>query len=267
MAFVPGHINACWEEDWDDFYEYEDCWDDLYDSEEYWDEIWDDDDIYDEVWLDDIVVTPEEDSDDWNEDDDWWRTEEDDEWNEDECDDIEFEDDDDYNVGFSETSSSEENDVDKTPYLKQNCQLCCVPAVLAIMNMYANKLSVAEAEKLQEKYKQIFKEKTNTDVSVVGVRSDQIAAFMRDCGFEINKCTVESISLCTDKGYQVFVFIDIVTSEGTYGHALDVIRSDRDAEGKVVSYVCINPDTGKEENHVASDFSHPLNIYCVKNIK
>ena len=118
-----------------------------------------------------------------------------------------------------------------------------------------------------DSYKQIYKETTNRDVSLTGVPSNEIASFMKNCGFETAKCTVESISLCTDHGYQVFVFIDVAYDNGTYGHALDVIDCNKDANGNVTSYVCINPNTGNTENHTAVDFSHPTCIYCVKNIK
>lgn len=94
-----------------------------------------------------------------------------------------------------------------------------------------------------------------------------LKSFMTNCGFQLSSCAVGSISECTERGYQVFVFIDAQSDKGEkYGHALDIIHSNI-KDGNVVSYDCINPDTGRVETYTADDFKHPEYIYCVRSIK
>ena len=210
------------------------CWDDDDDDwYDYWDDDWwDDDDDY-AWWIDlpEVVITPEHDDDygsDNDDDDDWWRRDYDDD-------------------------SWDDNNDD-----------CCVPAVMANMMMYAKHLTLEQAERLQEQYKNKYKEIYNKDVKETGVNNTEIKEFMRECGFDVRSCTIESVPICLDNGGQVFVFIDITTEYGdNYGHALDIIDYQKDSKGNVVSYECINPNTGKVEVHYPNEFMHPQNIYCI----
>ena len=133
--------------------------------------------------------------------------------------------------------------------------------------MYSKNISIKDAEKLQEQYKKKYKEMTKNDVSDVGVKNTEIKSFMTECGFQLSSCAIGSIAECTERGYQVFVFIDAQSDKGEkYGHALDIIHSNIN-DGNVVSYDCINPDTGRVETYTADDFKHPEYIYCVRSIK
>jgi len=243
--------SACWDDDDDDWYDY---WDDDW---------WDDDDDY-AWWIDlpEVVITPEHDDDygsDNDDDDDWWRRDYDDDSWDDNNDD--YDEDNDIIVGYEGESHSDSNN---RIYLSQSCQLCCVPAVMANMMMYAKHLTLEQAERLQEQYKNKYKEIYNKDVKETGVNNTEIKEFMRECGFDVRSCTIESVPICLDNGGQVFVFIDITTEYGdNYGHALDIIDYQKDSKGNVVSYECINPNTGKVEVHYPNEFMHPQNIYCI----
>lgn len=281
---IPLHSHACWDDSSDDYYDYEDDWD-WYDDGSIWlDEVIvtsdydygnDDEVVYGEIddskydmedTLNEVVVTP--DSNDSN-DDDWWRTDygdDDDYGNDDDWFDYD-EDDGVINVGCGEGTQDEDVDPKDRKYLVQSCRLCCVPAVMAIMNMYSKNISIEQAEKLQEQYKDKYKELTGKEVSKSGVTNGDIKSFMTNCGFQLSSCAVGSISECTERGYQVFVFIDAQSDKGEkYGHALDIIHSNI-KDGNVVSYDCINPDTGRVETYTADDFKHPEYIYCVRSIK
>lgn len=282
---LPLHSFACWDDDWDDYYSYDDYDDDWWDYDDDWwwddddDDWWNDDVDYGDIGnddydidggeLDDVVVTPD---DDWGLDDDWWRVDYSYEEEDNDDDDWYYNYDDDviivgYGKGAQDNDKDNEIDPKERQYLVQDCQLCCVPAVMAIMNMYAKKLTIEQAESLQNKYIEKFYEMTGKNVSDIGVSSDKIETFMNLCGFIINHCSVDAISRCTDAGYQVFVFIDVIDNGKTYGHALDIIDSNKDSNGNIVSYECINPNTGNVETHSADEFKHPKNIYCVKEIK
>ena len=172
-----------------------------------------------------------------------------------------YDEDNDIIVGYEGESHSDSNN---RIYLSQSCQLCCVPAVMANMMMYAKHLTLEQAERLQEQYKNKYKEIYNKDVKETGVNNTEIKEFMRECGFDVRSCTIESVPICLDNGGQVFVFIDITTEYGdNYGHALDIIDYQKDSKGNVVSYECINPNTGKVEVHYPNEFMHPQNIYCI----
>ena len=283
------YSHACWDDSYDDYYDYDDYDDDwLYDDYDDWffdDYDWnyddDEDIVYGEIdedkydidggeLYDGPVVTPDEDY-DWGLDDDWWRTDygddddygNDDDWYDD------YEDSDDViKVGYGSDSQDKDSETDPKDrkYLVQDCKLCCVPAVMAIMNMYSKNISIEQAEKLQELYKDKFHEMTGKYVSDIGVSSDRIEEFMKSCGFVINHCSVAGISICTDAGYQVFVFIDVIEDGKRYGHALDIIDTNKDNNGNAISYECINPYTGNVETYNADEFKHPQNIYCVKEI-
>lgn len=104
---IPLHSHACWDDSYDDYYDYDDYdyddWDWDYDDWD-WNDDDDDDIVYGEIdesnydmnggELDEVVVTPDEDY-DWGLDDDWWRTDygddddygNDDEWSDDYSDD------------------------------------------------------------------------------------------------------------------------------------------------------------------------------------
>jgi hypothetical protein len=87
---------------------------------------------------------------------------------------------------------------------------------------------------------------------------------MRECGFDVRSCTIESIPTCLENGGQIFVFIDIISEDGNhYGHALDIIDYNKDTTGNIVSYDCINPATGHVEVHYPDEISHPTTIFCV----
>lgn len=284
---------ACWDDAEDDYWDDDDDW--YY--EWYYDWFYDDDEEDDDsIWLDEVIVIGNSDDNsddssdyDWDDDDDWdsywddgsiWLDEvivtyepnylDDDDWLGDYDDYYCFWDQNSTTIGYGDASQEkDDNDDAKTKnYIKQSCSLCCVPAVMAIMNQYAKNISIDEAKKLETYYKDKYNELTNHDIVEDGIHIKYLADYLRKCGFTINQCSVESIASCTDNGYQVFLYIDVHSEDGdVYGHALDVIHSNRDNDGNVVSYDCINPLTGNIETHNSDEFNHPFYVYCIKNIK
>lgn len=170
------------------------------------------------------------------------------------------------NGGGSGTNSKKIN-IERTDYLKQSCQFCCVPAVMAIINMVENSLSISQAEEFQSKYIEIYQDYYKTDISTDGVSSDKIEQFMKMCGFQISKCwNINSIAECINNGYQVFAFID-AKDDSSYGHALDIVGVNVNNKGNVSSYICINPSTGHKENHNAYEFNkYPTSLYMIRSI-
>jgi len=248
---------ACWDDDDDDWYDY---WDNDW---------WDDDDDY--AWwieLPEVVITPDNNDDDHNstddDDNDWWRRDYDD-WDDNDNYDDDNWGEDDIVIGYNEKSDTPDKDDSKTKaYLQQSCQLCCVPAVMANIKMYAEKLTLEQAERLQKEYIAKFKEKYGADIENVGIKSNEIRTFMNECGFRTLSCAINSISSCIDVGRQVFVYVDIESADGKkYGHALNIIDYNRDGNGNVISYECINPNSGKVETHSPEEFTHPINVYTI----
>ncbi len=153
-------------------------------------------------------------------------------------------------------------------YIYQPCKFCCVPAVMAIMNMVFNpNMTIEDAYKKEQEYENIYYNLTNEYFENGGIESNKIRDFFRFCGFDTSACAINSISECTDRGCQVFVFIDVTDEEGKqYGHALDIIDSYKGENGEMF-HTCINPATGKAEEHSASEFKHPKEVFCVRGIK
>jgi predicted nucleic acid-binding Zn ribbon protein len=155
-------------------------------------------------------------------------------------------------------------DSNKPPYLVQECQLCCVPTTMAIMKMYAKGLTLEEAKKAMQSYKEVYQTLTDKSVEETGVLSNEIKRLMNECGFTVSPCTIESISkFCDVPKMQVFVLIDV----DEFGHALDLIGVNKDENGNVTSYQCINPGTGLVETHNAEEFTHPTEVFYIRDIK
>lgn len=273
---------ACWDDwdddwddwgccdDWDDDDEVDDEHDDWYYNEEtgdYW--------LYDVevtgsndgILMDEVIVTYDTGSDDdndtnnedtwsdtgdgWGNDDYGWEDGEDDN-----------NDDDSSIVGYGGDNNEGTSDNSAVKYIAQNCQLCCVPTIMAIMNMYAYGISIEDAEKLIVMYRKIYEEMTGKDFYEKGVENKEIASFMKACGFNIAVCSTDVISICLENNFQVFVYIDVYDEHGNkYGHALDIIGITNSG-----LYECINPLTGKVELHSKEDFKHPIYNYCIKSI-
>lgn len=270
MAFSTPSL-ACWDDDDDDWYDY------------YYDWLDDDSSLYGDYdpngyWLDEVEVTYKQPY-DWGLDDDWWRTDDEafDDYDGDNDDNDDYYDnnnDDNYyenhNVGYG---NEDEENQDKTatppPYFKQECNLCCVPAVMAIINMVMDGLTLKEAQAKYNEYVDKYREWSGKDVSIDGIPSDQIRKFFRECDFITSPCTIDRIEECVNRGMNVFVYIDVIGDDNNpYGHALDIISTDKDKNGDTI-YTCVNPNTGEEECHKRSDFTHPTTIFAVRetNIK
>lgn len=137
LLLVPTGARACWDEDWDDYedtgswddddwyddYFYDDLYDDLFGDDWLDDDDNDssfDDDVKDGGWLDDVVVTPDNNDEDydWGLDEDWWRTEDsDDDDYSNNSDDVQGWGDDDDDTGSSSQTggnSNNNNNKDKT---------------------------------------------------------------------------------------------------------------------------------------------------------
>ena len=152
-------------------------------------------------------------------------------------------------------------------YIVQTCELCCVPAVMAIINMIMNNLSIEQAYKKMYEYMKIYNDKTNKEFKVDGITPSYIREFFRICGFTTSLCSINSIPECISNNCQVFVFIDVIDETGKkWGHALDIIGSYKTENGEM-RYICINPLTGNTEVHNPSDFTHPVEIFCIRGVK
>ena len=69
--------------------------------------------------------------------------------------------------------------------------------------------------------------------------------------------------LINEYGLNVFVYIDVFDDNGNkYGHALDVIGAYKDENGETI-YTCVNPNTGRVEDHNKSDFTNPTATFAV----
>ena len=265
MAFSTPSL-ACWDDDNDDWYDYFENW--LVD---------DNSSIYGDYdpnsyWLDEVKVTYNKPY-DWGLNDDWWRTD-DDAYNDyddgnDGYDDYYDNNDDNYyenhSVGYGNEDEENQDETETPPpYFKQECNLCCVPAVMAIINMVMDGMTLEQAQLKYNEYVDKFQEWTGVEISSTGIPNNQIQDFFGICGFETSKCSPESIEVCVDAGMNVFVFIDVIGDDGiTYGHALDIIDTHKDENGNTI-YTCVNPNTGEEEDHNAYEFTHPKTTFAVR---
>ena len=272
---TPCH--ACWDEYDDDYYDY-----DSYDDWDDWDEDWDY--YYESTWFDEVECVA-----DRIDDESIW-------FDEVECVADRIDDDDDYNYvnyfpdsgydNYNDDDNSDfdydsqiedegnipdlwydtDTDADNSIYIVQSCEFCCVPAVMAIMDMIINDLTIEQAYEKMNEYIDKYSDLYGNEISDQGIHSNEILNYFKECGFETSRCTVESIQECTDHGCQVFVFTYIEGDDGNeYGHALDVIDSHQDSNGDII-YTCINPATGLVEEYRGSDFN-PEQVFCVKGKK
>lgn len=264
MAFSTPSL-ACWDDDDDDWYDY------------YYDWLDDDSSLYGDYdpnsyWLDEVEVTYEQPY-DWGLDEDWWRTDDEafDDYDDgyDDYDDYYDNNDDNYyenhNVGYgNEDEENQDETATPPPYFKQECHLCCVPAVMAIINMVMDGMTLEQAQEKYNEYVDKFQKWTGKEVSDDGIKSDEVRDFFDKCDFETRKCSPESIEMCVNEyGLNVFVYIDVFDDNGNkYGHALDVIGAYKDENGETI-YTCVNPNTGRVEDHNKSDFTNPTATFAV----
>ena len=270
LSFCTTNSYACYDDDDDDWsqydeYDYDDCDDE--------DEDDDDDDpnafYYNDgsILMDEVVVTAPAPRSDEEDDDDWWRRYEsydnDDDW-------YGYDDGDGaVAIGYGDGDQNiDKSDANIKQYLVQTCQYCCVPTVLAIINMYINNLSIEDAEKLQLKYREIFQEWKKRDISVNGINSNEIRIFLNKCGF-VNRTafTPNAIYQCTSDGKPVFAFIMVSENGEEHGHSLAIISTNINEMGDVVSFECINPATGYVETHMLDEFNgHWQSIFGIIKI-
>lgn len=254
---MPLYSHACWDDSYDDYYDYDD-----YD----WDENdWDDDGS---IWLDEVVVTPDEDY-DWGLDDDWWRTDNDDE--DDYSSDDDWYDDEDVSIGGyhpdnnkttstttppllpNEVHKPESNEVlfakdlpARYPY--QTCHFNCFTTTLAICNAlvmgdfkfeyYNGYLSYIE---------NTFLDLFNRNICNEGIYPYELYSLLTyGCNIEYNYITVNQIAFCIDDGDIVMATI----ANGT--HEVAIVGYYDEWGGD--AYQCVNPGNGMYETHYADEF-------------
>lgn len=135
---------------------------------------------------------------------------------------------------------------------------------MAIINMVMDGMTLEQAQVKYNEYICKYYEWTGNEVSKDGIPSNQIREFFRECDFITNPCAIDKIEDCVNAGMNVFVFIDVIGDDNKqYGHALDVIGAYNNEDGETI-YTCVNPNTGEEEDHNRSDFTHPKTIFAVR---
>ena len=290
---IPLHSHACWDDCYDDYYDYDDYdyddWD--WDCDDWdWNDDDDDDIVYGEIdesnydmnggELDEVVVTP--DTNDSN-DDDWWRTDygdDDDYGNDDDW--FDYDEDGDTSIGSyhpdnnntttnttppllpNEVHTPVDNEKlfkDDLParYPYQTNHNNCFTTTLAICNA----LTMGDFDfKYYNGYlayvENTFSDTFGRDISEEGIYPCEVDRFITNgCNLEFDYITSSEIASCIDDGDIVMVTI----ANGSHEVAIVGYYDDLGVD----AYQCVNPGNGMYETHYVDEFKHGSIIRYSKN--
>lgn len=288
---IPLHSHACWDDSYDDYYDYDDYDDDWYD-----DDWWYDDDFLGDDNTDDEFCFEIDDSDVKNgptldnvdvyydgNDNDWWRTDygddddygNDDDWSDDYSDDdtsIGSYHPDNNNTTTNTTPPLLPNEVhtpvdneklfkDDLParYPYQTNHNNCFTTTLAICNA----LTMGDFDfKYYNGYlayvENTFSDTFGRDISEEGIYPCEVDRFITNgCNLEFDYITSSEIASCIDDGDIVMVTI----ANGSHEVAIVGYYDDWGVD----AYQCVNPGNGMYETHYVDEFKHGSIIRYSKN--
>ncbi len=290
---IPLHSHACWDDSYDDYYDYDDYdyddWDWDYDDWD-WNDDDDDDIVYGEIdesnydmnggELDEVVVTP--DTNDSN-DDDWWRTDygddddygNDDEWSDDYSDDdtsIGSYHPDNNNTTTNTTPPLLPNEVhmpvdneklfkDDLPvrYPYQTNHNNCFTTALAICNaLMTGDYSFIFYDNYRVSIEALFFDIFERKIGEKGIYPDEVDNFLTNgSGLIFDYISASEIASCIDNGDLVLATI----ADGTHEVAIVGYYDDFGID----AYQCVNPGNGMYETHYEYEFKKDLIIRYYKN--
>lgn len=288
---IPLHSHACWDDSYDDYYDYDDYDDDWYD-----DDWWYDDDIFGDDNTDDEFCFEIDDSDVKNgptldnvdvyydgNDNDWWRTDygdDDDYGNDDDW--FDYDEDGDTSIGSyhpdnnntttnttppllpNEVHTPVDNEKlfkDDLPvrYPYQTNHNNCFTTALAICNaLMTGDYSFIFYDNYRVSIEALFFDIFERKIGEKGIYPDEVDNFLTNgSGLIFDYISASEIASCIDNGDLVLATI----ADGTHEVAIVGYYDDFGID----AYQCVNPGNGMYETHYEYEFKKDLIIRYYKN--